>query len=69
MTGQNRTDIWAGLEVDVILKKDQGSGQLTRGVVQDILTSSAFHPRGIKVRLTNGLIGRVQNLIVGENNK
>lgn len=63
MIGQNRTDIRAGLEVDIILKKDQGSGQLTHGIVQDILTSSPFHPHGIKVRLVNGLVGRVQNII------
>ena len=66
MNGQNRDDIRAGLEVDIILKKDQRSGDLTRGVVQDILTSSPFHSRGIKVRLTDGQVGRVANIVEEE---
>lgn len=60
--GTNREDISVGLEVDIILKKDQRTGDLTRGNVQDILTSSAFHSRGIKVRLTTGEVGRVANI-------
>lgn len=64
MNGQQRDNIYEGLVVDVILKKDQRSGKLTRGVVSEILTSSAFHPRGIKVRLTSGQVGRVQNIVV-----
>jgi len=63
MNGQNREDIYEGLEVDIILKKDQGTGALTRGVVQDILTSAAFHSRGIKVRLTSGDVGRVAYIV------
>lgn len=63
MNGENRDDIHPGLEVDVVLKEHQGSGQLTRGVVADILTNSSFHPRGIKVRLESGEVGRVQNII------
>ena len=63
MTGQNREDIKPGLEVDVVLKEDQASGKLTRGIVQEILTNSSFHPRGIKVRLESGEVGRVQNII------
>lgn len=63
MNGQQRGDIKPGLEVDIVQKKDQNSGQLTHGIVQDILTNSSFHPHGIKVRLANGLIGRVQNII------
>lgn len=63
MNGQNRKDIYPGLEVDIILKKDQRSGKLTRGVVKDLLTSSAFHSRGIKVRLEDGQIGRVAEII------
>ncbi|KKT92726.1 MAG: YwbE [Parcubacteria group bacterium GW2011_GWA2_45_14] len=63
MDGQRREDIYAGLTVDIVLKKDQRTGTLTRGVVQDILTSSAFHSRGIKVRLTSGEVGRVQNIL------
>lgn len=63
MSGQNRKDIYPGLLVDVILKKDQRTGNLTRGVVKDILTSSAFHSRGIKVRLDDGQVGRVAEII------
>ncbi len=63
MNGQNRQDICPGKVVDIVLKKDQGTGKLTRGVVRDILTNSKFHPRGIKVRLQDGNIGRVQNII------
>jgi uncharacterized repeat protein (TIGR03833 family) len=65
MNGQNRSDIYPGLEVDIILKKDQRSGKLTRGIVKDLLTSSAYHSRGIKVRLEDGQVGRVAE-IVGE---
>lgn len=63
MNGQNRKDIYPGLEVDIILKKDQRSGKLTRGIVKDLLTSSAFHSRGIKVRLEDGQVGRVAHII------
>jgi uncharacterized repeat protein (TIGR03833 family) len=66
MNGQNRKDIRAGVEVDIVLKKDQGSGKRTRGVVKDILTSSAFHPHGIKVRLQSGEVGRVQEVFDGK---
>jgi uncharacterized repeat protein (TIGR03833 family) len=62
MNGQNRKDIRPGVEVDVVLKKDQGSGKRTRGVVKDILTSSSFHPHGIKVRLQSGEVGRVREV-------
>lgn len=62
-SGQNRDDIIIGLEVDIVLKADQGSGRLTRGIVAGILTSSPHHPRGIKVRLESGEVGRVQNII------
>lgn len=62
MNGQNRADIKPGLEVEIVLKQNQGSGKLTRGIVQDILTNSPFHPHGIKVRLTSGAVGRVQNV-------
>ena len=57
MNGQNRSDIYPGLEVDIILKKDQRSGTLTRGIVEKLLTSAAYHSRGIKVRLEDGQIG------------
>jgi uncharacterized repeat protein (TIGR03833 family) len=63
MSGQNRSDIYPGLEVDIILKKDQRSGKRTRGIVRDLLTSSAFHSRGIKVRLEDGQVGRVAEII------
>jgi uncharacterized repeat protein (TIGR03833 family) len=62
MNGQNRNDILPGLEVDIVLKKDQKTGKLTRGIVKDILTKSGIHPHGIKVRLTDGQIGRVQKI-------
>jgi uncharacterized repeat protein (TIGR03833 family) len=62
MNGQNRKDIFPGLEVDIILKKDQRSGKKTRGIVQSILTSAAFHSRGIKVRLEDGQVGRVTSI-------
>ncbi|AME06982.1 YwbE family protein [Bacillus siamensis] len=63
MNGQQRNSIRKGLEVDIVLKADQRSGKLTRGIVKDILTNSSFHPRGIKVRLEDGQIGRVQQII------
>lgn len=63
MGGQTRDDITPGLEVEIVLKEDQRSGVLTRGVVQDILTHSPTHPHGIKVRLTSGQVGRVQRII------
>lgn len=63
MDGKSRKDIYPGLEVDIILKKDQRTGKLTRGVVANLLTSSAFHSRGIKVRLEDGQVGRVANVI------
>jgi len=59
MTGQNRSDIYPGLAVEIILKKDQRTGKRTSGIVKDILTSASYHSRGIKVRLQDGQIGRV----------
>lgn len=63
MNGQNRKDIHPGLEVEIILKKDQRSGARTRGIVQALLTSSPFHSRGIKVRLEDGQVGRVVEIV------
>jgi uncharacterized repeat protein (TIGR03833 family) len=63
MNGQNRKDIYPGLEVDIILKKDQRSGTLTRGFVKRLLTSAAYHSRGIKVQLEDGQVGRVAHII------
>jgi uncharacterized repeat protein (TIGR03833 family) len=62
MNGQHRDNVRAGVEVDIILKKDQGTARLTRGIVKDILTKSSFHPHGIKVRLVSGDVGRVQEV-------
>jgi len=63
MNGQQRKDIHPGLKVNIVLKQDQRSGKLTQGVVKDILTNSSFHPHGIKVRLEDGQVGRVQEII------
>jgi uncharacterized repeat protein (TIGR03833 family) len=63
MAGQQRKDIRPGLRVEIILKQDQRSGKRTVGIVQDILTSSAYHSRGIKVRLETGQVGRVQAIL------
>jgi len=63
MAGQQRKDIRPGLRVEIILKQDQRSGKRTIGIVQDILTSAAYHSRGIKVRLEGGQIGRVQAIL------
>jgi len=63
MDGKNRADIYPGLEVDIILKKDQRSGKLTRSIVANLLTSSAIHSSGIKVRLEDGQIGRVAEIV------
>ncbi|MCR6640025.1 MAG: YwbE family protein [Sporocytophaga sp.] len=63
MENQIRTNIKAGILVDIVLKKDQKTGILTRGVVKNILTSAPKHHRGIKVRLVNGQIGRVQKIV------
>ncbi|WP_053364597.1 YwbE family protein [Bacillus sp. FJAT-27251] len=62
MGGQNRNDIAPGMEVEIVLKADQKTGKLTSGVVKDILTKSSFHPHGIKVRLTDGQVGRVKEI-------
>ena len=60
MNGQNRKDIHPGISVEIVLKADQRTGKLTKGIVKDILTNSSTHPHGIKVRLTDGQVGRVQ---------
>tara|TARA_R110002072_G_scaffold48038_18_gene131462 strand:+ start:909 stop:1100 length:192 start_codon:yes stop_codon:yes gene_type:complete len=60
MNGTNRKDIKIGVEVRVVQKQHQRSGELTNGVVQRILTNSATHPHGIKVQLTTGIVGRVK---------
>ena len=60
MDGRNRKDIRPGLAVEIVLKQDQRTGKRTRGVVRDVLTPSPTHPHGIKVRLTDGQVGRVK---------
>ena len=60
MNGKNRKDIHPGASVEIVLKADQRTGKLTKGIVKDILTNSSTHPHGIKVRLTDGQVGRVQ---------
>lgn len=63
MNGQNRDDVKIGLRVAVILKKDQRSGVKTEGTVKNLLTNSKFHPHGIKVRLEDGQVGRVCEIL------
>jgi uncharacterized repeat protein (TIGR03833 family) len=63
MKGTIRAQITRGTQVKIVLKKDQRSGVLTEGIVKDILTSTATHHRGIKVRLEDGQIGRVQEIL------
>ena len=65
MNGTKRADIEPGLRVAIVLKADQRSGKLTEGVVEDILTKSPTHPHGIKVRLTDGRVGRVKEIHSG----
>ena len=67
MNGKNRADIRPGLRVAIVLKQDQRTGKQTVGIVKDLLTNSKFHPHGIKVRLTDGQVGRVQEILSEEN--
>ena len=60
--GRKRKDIRPGIEVSIVLKQDQRTGKLTKGIIKDILTKSASHPHGIKVRLVDGQVGRVQKI-------
>ncbi|MBN2733580.1 MAG: YwbE family protein [Methanomicrobiaceae archaeon] len=59
---QQRINIKPGLSVNIILKADQRSGKLTKGIVKEILTNSSYHPHGIKVRLEDGRVGRVRKI-------
>jgi len=63
MGANDRGDIRPGMEVEIVLKQDQRSGRLTRGIVRDLLTRSPHHPHGIKVRLADGQVGRVKNIL------
>ena len=67
MDGTIRANIKPGMLVNIILKKDQRSGTLTEGIVKDLLTSAPKHHRGIKVRLEDGQVGRVQEIIEEDN--
>jgi len=60
---QQKSQIKPGIRVKIVLKQHQRSGKLTEGIVKDILTNSSTHPHGIKVRLTDGKVGRVQSII------
>jgi len=63
MNGTERKTVKKGTHANVVKKADQRSGKLTEGIVQDILTRSAVHPHGIKVRLSSGVVGRVKEII------
>jgi uncharacterized repeat protein (TIGR03833 family) len=63
LNGTDRKNIRIGCRVTVVQKQDQGSGRLTEGVVREILTNSANHPHGIKVRLEGGIVGRVKEVL------
>jgi uncharacterized repeat protein (TIGR03833 family) len=63
MDGTKRADIRPGMRVQIVLKKDQGTGSLTEGIVAEILTNSSTHPHGIKVRLESGAVGRVKAIL------
>jgi len=66
LDGRRREEIRRGSRVEIVLKKDQRTGKRTTGVVRDILTSAAHHSRGIKVRLEDGQVGRVQAVLPDE---
>jgi uncharacterized repeat protein (TIGR03833 family) len=63
MNGTFRKDVKPGIKVMVVQKEDQRAGKLTEGIVKDILTNSQMHPHGIKVRLENNIVGRVQQIL------
>jgi uncharacterized repeat protein (TIGR03833 family) len=63
MTVPTRVQLRPGSRVRIVLKKDQATGRLTEGILKDILTSSSAHPHGIKVRLMDGQVGRVQEIV------
>jgi len=63
MDGRYRNNIKPGIEVAIVLKQDQRTGELTEGIVKDLLTKSQFHPHGIKVRLEDGQVGRVKEIL------
>jgi uncharacterized repeat protein (TIGR03833 family) len=63
MNGTLRSNIKPGITVLIVLKQDQPTGKLTKGIVKDILTKSPTHPHGIKVRLQDGQVGRVKEIV------
>jgi uncharacterized repeat protein (TIGR03833 family) len=63
MDGRKRSDVKLGMLVNIVQKQHQRTGELTEGIVKNILTNSANHPHGIKVRLESGEVGRVQEII------
>lgn len=69
MSGTSRADIKSGMTVLIVLKQDQSTGKLTRGIVKDILTKSSTHPHGIKVRLQSGQVGRVKEILAGNDSQ
>ena len=66
MNGQTRSTIKPGMTVMIVLKQDQRTGKLTKGIVREILTKSPTHPHGIKVRLESGAVGRVKEILLQE---
>ena len=66
MNGQTRSNIEPGITVLIVLKQDQRTGKLTKGIVKDILTKSPNHPHGIKVRLVDGQVGRVKEIFISK---
>lgn len=67
--GNIRSEVRPGMVVDIVLKQDQRTGALTRGVVKELLTKSPTHPHGIKVRLQDGQVGRVKSIIGTDENR
>ncbi len=63
MSGTEKVNLRPGLKVKIVQKQDQRSGKLTEGIVKDLLTKSSHHPHGIKVRLNNGIVGRVKEIL------
>ena len=66
MNGQTRSDIKPGMTVLIVLKQDQRTSKLTKGIVKDLLTKSPNHPHGIKVRLMDGQVGRVKEIVISQ---
>lgn len=63
MDGSELKNVRPGLTVDIVMKQDQRTERLTRGIIKDVLTKSPYHPHGIKVRLETGEVGRVKEVV------